>query len=107
MGTIVQIIILGLAIMGITVMIREIINIYEQPEEPIGRTYILCIPQTANIEELCTKTLNKYRRLGVGDDILICGENISDEDKKIGRLFETADNGIYFIEPDDLPKIVK
>ncbi|MBQ2881504.1 MAG: hypothetical protein IJE40_04490 [Clostridia bacterium] len=107
MEIVMQIMILGLAILGLTVMIKEIGNIYGSSQKLKGKTYILCIPQTPNIEEFCAEILNKYRRIGIGDDILICGENLSEEDKKIGRLIETADKGIYFIEPDDLPKLVK
>jgi len=107
METIIQIITIGLAILGLIVMIKEITKIYGNSEITKGRTYILCIPQTANIEEFCAETLNKYRRLGICDDILICGENLTDEEKNIGRLIETADKGIYFIDPEDLPKVVK
>ena len=88
-------------------MIKEIINIYGLKDKIKGRIYILCVPQTENIEELCVDVLNKYRRIGLGEDILICAENLSEEEKNIGRLYEAADKGIYLIEPDDLPKIVR
>ncbi len=102
-----QIIIIGLAFLGLIIMLKEISNIYGLKDKIKGRLYILCVPQTENMEELCVEVLNRYRRMGLGEDILICGENLSEEDKKIGRLYESADKGIYFIEPDDLPKIVK
>jgi len=102
-----QIIILCLALIGFIIIIKELCAIYTPRETTEGRTYILCVPQTDNIEELCSELLNKYRRMGLGEDILICGENLSEENKKIGSIIETADKGIYFITPEELPKIVR
>lgn len=102
-----QILIIGLAALGLYIMVLEIAKIYGRGNKTEGRFYILCVPQTENIEAFCADVLNKYRRSGFGEDILICSESLPEEAKKIGRLIVTADKGIYFIEPDDLPKIVK
>lgn len=101
-----QCLIIGLAIMGLWVMINEIMKIYGGGKVE-GRIYILCVPQTKNLEGFCTEVLNRFRRNGFGEDIIVCSEEMTDEDKEIGKLLESADKGIYFIEPDDLPKIVK
>lgn len=101
-----QLVIIGLALMGLWVMVSEIRKIYGKEEQLGGKVYILCIPQTENLEGFCADVTNRFRRSGFYEDILICGE-LSEEDKKIGKLLESADKGIYLIEPDDLPKVVR
>lgn len=102
-----QLLIIGLAVTGLCVMVAEICKIYGKGEKLGGRIYILCVPQTENLEGFCTEVLNRFRRNGFGEDILICSENMTEEEKNIGRLFESTDKGIYFIEPDDLHKVVR
>ncbi|MBQ6809548.1 MAG: hypothetical protein IJP09_02420 [Clostridia bacterium] len=104
MGMFLQLLILGLAALGLIIMAVEIARIYEKNKVK-GKLYVLCVPQTDNIEELCADLLNRYRRSGFGEDIIICGE-LSQEAKEIGRLIESADKGIYFIEPKDFPQFI-
>lgn len=102
MGLFLQILIIVIALMGLIAMAAETAKIYEKKKIK-GRLYVLCVPQTDNMEELCADLLNRYRRSGFGEDIIVCGE-FSTEEKEIGRLIESADKGIYFVEPKDLPK---
>ena len=79
-----QCLIIGLAIMGLWVMINEIMKIYGGGKVE-GRIYILCVPQTKNLEGFCSEVLNRFRRNGFGEDIIVCSEEMTDEDKKIMR----------------------
>ena len=103
----IQLIILGLAVAGLGLMVGEIFRIYNNDGDNQGKTYILCIPETENLEKLCADTLSRFRRNGFGEDILIYGENLPEEEKNIGRLLESADNGIYFIGSEELKQIIK
>ncbi len=103
----IQLLVVGLAILGLLFMAAEIRKIYGKKEKIEGRIYILCVPQTENLEGFCTEVVGRFRRNCFSEDILICSEHFTEEEKDIGRLFESADKGIYFIEPDDLPKIVR
>ena len=96
-----------MAALGLGVMVSEIRKIYGMGSKIEGRIYILCVPQTENLEGFCSEVADRFRRNCFGEDILICSENFTEEEKNIGRLLESTDKGIYFIEPDDLPKIVK
>ena len=106
MGLFLQILVISLAVMGLYIMAVEIARIYGR-EKIKGRIYILCVPQTDNIEGFCSELIYRYRRNGFAEDILICSSELTEEEKNIGRVFESADKGIYLIEPDDLPRIVR
>ena len=103
----IQLIILGLALTGLGLMAAEICRIYGKGEEIDGEIYILCVPKTKNIEGFCSAVSNRFRRCGFGEDILIFCENFSEEEKNIGRLIESADKGIYFVEAKDFPEIMR
>ena len=107
MVSVLQFILVLLALMGLCAMVVEIFKIYGRGEKVEGKIYILCVPQTKNLEGFCTEVHSRFRRNGFGEDILICGENFTEEERKIGRLLESTDKGLFFIEPDDLPKIVR
>lgn len=96
-----------MALLGLWVMFMEIRGIYRKGTKVEGRIYILCVPQTENLESFCSEVVGRFRRNCFGEDILICSEKFTEEEKNIGRLIESTDKGVYFIEADDLPKIVR
>lgn len=101
----IQILILSLALLSLYTLITEISRIYAKNKIK-GKIYILCIPETNNIEDLCFELNDKYRNKGYGEDILICKEKLSEDAKNIGSLIETTDKGIYLIDTEELIRII-
>ena len=51
--------------------------------------------------------INLYRKKGYGEDILICKDDLGDNEKNIGNLLATADKGIYLIESKDILTLIR
>lgn len=106
MKMLLQIFIIALTVTCILTVINEAYKIYTHGKVK-AKLFILCVPETDNIEELSADLLNRYRRKGLEEDILIVSEELNGEAKQISSLIEATDKGIYFIKPEDLIKIIK
>lgn len=101
----VDIMILFFAVVGVCQIFIELSRFLLRREGIKGRVYIICFPHTDNIEGFCRTVTAKFRKNGCGEDIMIVGDSLDKEQKKIGRLFESACNGVFIINKTELDEI--